>query len=228
MKIGVVENVPPMAKGQRAYYRFKDPGDYRMKRVYSSPLQSGDFTFYRVNDEGQFVQIPMDGTLREYEASSDGYYYVVIHAQATFNENGQFRIDIENVLTVAFYAKFMDTEGDRIPTMKAQIETYYETHGNCDKVHFVVLGDDDTNVGALAGLITDYNKEYPFMDIDIILGCKADKDGALVGAGYAQVSSTSYSYGTDNGRRLWCKSGLETDANVLAMQDYLAANWAVA
>ena len=226
INIGETVNIAHMAKNAKAYYRFEDPGDFQLMYDCSHPqLVPSDFAFYRMDENGQFAAITMQkGTLNQQDASSDGYYYLVITAGGMF-DNGSFSIQMEDVLTVAFYAKFMDTEV-RVPEMEAAITEYFETHGDCDKVIFVVLGDGDTNVAALADLMTEYNDEHPLTDIDILLGAKADKDGALVSAGYAQVSSTSYSYGTDNGRRLWCKAGLEASANVLAMQEYLAANWA--
>ena len=75
--------------GQKAYYRFADPGDYQLKRVLTAPLQSSDIVIYYTDSNGAFHDAEFTNTYADHTASFDGYYYVVITAGATF-ENGKF------------------------------------------------------------------------------------------------------------------------------------------
>lgn len=93
---------------EKAYYRFSDPGDVQLKRIYNtSKMSSNDFKFYRTTgSEGnyEFVCIndvddanaQFDGTLRDHIASADGWYYIVIESHnGTTIEDGTFSISDE-------------------------------------------------------------------------------------------------------------------------------------
>lgn len=168
-------------------------------------------------------------TLGEYNnivVTNAGLYTINFYLNGDNDNHVTLDLIEETNLTIAFYAKFIEDEN--ITALRNGIQDYLEEHGlTVDHLNFVTLGDGDTNVGALAGLITDYNDEHENAPVNIILGCKADKDSALSTAGYQQESSTAYSYGTDNDRRLWCQKGQTENTYVLAIKAYLAANWAV-
>ena len=82
-------------KDEKAYFRFADPGDHQISRTFTSPLQSGDFTFYRTtNTSPYFETITVTNTPSDFVTPHDGYLYVVITAGATF-ENGTFTIVVD-------------------------------------------------------------------------------------------------------------------------------------
>jgi|GEM_PF-6925562 len=79
-------------KGEKAFYRFADPGDKLIKRTFTSPLQSGDFQFYTTTNSSPFYEtISVTATPADFVTPFDGYLYIVITAGATF-ENGTFTV----------------------------------------------------------------------------------------------------------------------------------------
>ena len=82
-----------LKKGEKAFYRFAYPGDnLKWKRSFKSPLASGDFTFYTTGNNSTWETITVTNSFEEQITPFDGYYYIVITADTSFN-NGQFSID---------------------------------------------------------------------------------------------------------------------------------------
>ena len=82
-----------LKKGEKAFYRFAYPGDnLKWKRSFKSPLASGDFTFYVTRNNSTWETITVTNSFKEQITPFDGYYYIVITADTSFN-NGQFSID---------------------------------------------------------------------------------------------------------------------------------------
>ena len=84
--IGIDQNVTVnLNKDEKAYYRFKDPGDYKLKKTYTggaNGLQNSDFAFYYTDGSGTFISTTFTGTFEDHITSSDGWYYIVITAGA--------------------------------------------------------------------------------------------------------------------------------------------------
>ena len=222
INIGYTVNTGHMAKNQSNYYRFADPGDYKIKSICNSPLQDSYFTFYRMTESHELEEITIDDTFRNLEETADGYYYIKLTAGAALDD-GPFQIKAEVVtFTVAFYAKFVTEEN--IAALTEGLTDYFNP--KLVNLQFVTLGDSSTNVGPFATLVTTYNDENE-NDIDVLIGANGDTSNKdLKNAGYQKLNETSYSYGTDAKRKLWCKIGNTSDQRVLEVQAYLAANWA--
>ena len=126
---------------------------------------------------------------------------------------------------IAFYAKFVSEE--RITAMSTAIEAYFKTNRPDTKVVFVSLGAS-SNVAAFAGLVSDYNTANND-DIKAFLGANGDSSNALSNAGYQKYSEQNYTFGTssgnENNRKLWCAKTAVEDADVVALFNYLEANW---
>lgn len=226
IKIGYA-NTLGLKAGEKAFYRFADDGYHSYKRTYKSALAADDFTFYRKDSAGSMVEITVDNTFRMLEPSEDEYYYVVICPDKDV-PSGSFTIVQEelSVFTVAYYAKFMPE--DKITTLTNGLNDYFHINAtDVDRIIFKTLGDAKTDVAGLAGLITDFNSEHSGHEIDVILGCRADKDKKLSDAGYQAFDTTDYTYGDpdESARRLWCQKGQTEDAHVLAVRSYLQENW---
>ena len=222
-------NTLGLKAGEKAFYRFADDGYHSYKRTYKSALAADDFKFYRMDSAGSMVEITVDNTFRMLEPSKDGYYYVVICPAAAV-PSGEFTIVQEelSVFTVAYYAKFMPE--DKIITLTNGLNDYFHINAtDVDRIIFKTLGDAKTDVAGLAGLITDFNNEHSGHEIDVILGCRADKNSKLSDAGYQAFDTTDYTYGDpdETARRLWCQKGQTEDAHVLAVRSYLQENWKV-
>lgn len=133
----------------------------------------------------------------------------------------------EHHLSIAFYVKFISS--DNIIALTNGITKYIaDNELSFDSVSFVSLGDSSTNVVGFKDLVVAENEKEGAHPINVLLGCNGDSNNALKNAGYSQVDSTSYTYGTDAKRKLWCATGMEDDICVTTIQAYLAANWAVA
>lgn len=137
---------------------------------------------------------------------------------------------IEHHLVCAFYARFVTS------TVMENIESGFATYLannsiTLDSVTFVSLGNSGTNVGPFADLITNYNgDESHAHPINVILGCKEDKNEALSNAGYKKLDNTMYTYGTDSERKFWVSKSYDAtvDIEVNALQAYIAATYPVA
>ena len=81
-----------LEKDEKAYYRVAYTYDKYYSRTFTSPLQSGDIKFDRVDNEGIYHEIPLTNSAIDFEAPFDNYIYIVITAGATF-ENGTFTIN---------------------------------------------------------------------------------------------------------------------------------------
>ena len=133
-------------------------------------------------------------------------------------------------LTIAFYAKFITNE--RIAELEAGIRDFLTAQGiTVDTLTFVTLGNSGTNVAAMAALVSEYNADENNNTVDVVLGLNGDSNNAWKNLGYQKLDETNYSYGTstgnENNRKLWCQIDHTADDGVLAVRDYLAANWAV-
>ena len=136
----------------------------------------------------------------------------------------------EVTYVVAVYSQYVSSE--RAAAIKTAFEAYITTNNiDIDHVVFVELGESDSNIAAIAGLITTYNTENPTAQIDAMIGAKADKNSAFANAGYSRLGSAEYTYGTksgsENDRRLWCKTGTSDSVGAQALLAYMNANWAV-
>ena len=122
---------------------------------------------------------------------------------------------------IAFYAKYVSAEN--IEAMEAAIDAYFKTNRPDTKVVYIVSASD-INVGPFAEYVTEYNGAHDDK-VAAFLGCNGDSNNALSNAGYQKYSETSYTYGTDAKRKLWCDKAMTEDADVVALFNYLEANW---
>lgn len=68
-----------LAADESAFYRFADPGTgFEIKRQKNSNISDGDFKCYRINENGDPVQIVITNSFASFARSKDGYYYIVI------------------------------------------------------------------------------------------------------------------------------------------------------
>jgi len=80
-----------LQKDQKAYYRVAYTYDKYYSRTFTSPLQSGDMKFYRMDSDGNFHEIALTNNAIDFQSPFDDYIYIVITAGATF-ENGSFTV----------------------------------------------------------------------------------------------------------------------------------------
>lgn len=194
-----------------AQFKVFTPGD---EITYYSNASTWEGCGFTLGDYGNIV------------VTNAGLYNINFYLNGENNNHVTLELIEETYFTIGFYAKFV--VDDNINALTAGITKYFEDHNiEVDHLVFETFGDSGTNVGSLAGLINDYNDEHEGAPVNVILGCKADKDSALSNAGYQQFDGTYYNYGTDAERRLWCQKGATENVYVLAVQAYLAANWAV-
>lgn len=133
----------------------------------------------------------------------------------------------EHHLVVAFYTRYINDTNEA--ALQEGITKYItDNEVDIDSVSFVSLGSNKTNIKTLSELITEENNKEGAYPVNIILGANGDPDGYLGGIGYVKESETSYTYGTDESRKLWCAKGAESDLCTTTVKAYLAANWAKA
>ena len=130
--------------------------------------------------------------------------------------------------TVGFYLRYVGTE--KVAQMTAEIQKYFaDNNVAVDTLVFESFGETSkTNIATVAGLITTYNTEHEGAPVNVILGANGDSNDAFKNAGYQKYSETSYTYGTEANRKLWCQIGHTEDVGVQAVLAYLTATYPVA
>ena len=132
-------------------------------------------------------------------------------------------------LVVAFYNRYVDD------AVEKEIETGFKLYADelqlkYDSITFVSLGaSSGTTVAAFASAVTGYNGTEGNNTINVLLGCNGDSGTALADAGYKKNSETSYTYGTDNNRKIWVQKNYDAtvDYMVTALIDYIVANYSI-
>ena len=128
-------------------------------------------------------------------------------------------------LNVAFYSRYVDE--DVRTAIQTGFNTYLTTAGKTGKtIHFEEFGTETSSVGDFAGLVKTYNTEHAGHEIDVLLGCRADKDSALANAGYSSSGATDYTYGNaETFRRFWYNTESPNLGLVMDLKAFMDKNY---
>ena len=122
------------------------------------------------------------------------------------------------VFRIAFYNKFISD--DNILSLQNGIEAAFATASLEVQFVYTELGTGNYT-SATSAIVTG---------TQVVLGYNASSNAsnALTPLGYEAYSEQAYNYGTDAARLLWVLTSAKTSPEVVAVYNYLEANWKAA